>query len=1021
MIAAFSPSRSRRCRLPPVHSLRRLALCQRSVENRRSPQRVVAAVLCLAVLAAPLFVVSASGAQQTGPLDRLGYSPCEEGADDIDLLVMMDASGSLNSPGSGLDPDGSLRRRALERFRAELAGVVRDLPGDAATSVRVSLWRFESGVTQITPFDKASASHPSNEQIGRSLGERSGGRLAYRLNHTNYLQALRAAQDAFAQQSAPDACRLLLFFTDGENDPTGSKTEGTMLAQADELRDVVCRQIKPSFVDAGIDVYTILLGDRFRSAATAGVDGDRDEAAAERITASLQIVRALTGHGDSPVVRGLPPALEFECERWSDEVPQDRTGAIMTIGDLDQLAVQLLEIAEVAARGLIEWTNCGVTTDGETRSGSLPAGRYIESVTAYPRESQIEGYRIRTAGGEVIEGAGSGVEPLRLGSDDMAELEAGWTIEFITDGGGGIDVACYYATTASTAPSVVSGSVTDADGNQPDEVERSPGGLDSAPLEGYRIVAEAPLDLCDHLPEAWPDERVRDVYCNPNGEIVFELQPLECENELRFDKPLVLTYEPAHAEALFRPGELTQEIRIDIDRTLPIRYDCFGAPQLLCASDVDTPSDERDVTKPMAGRRGVDQFVLTITPDTRELPTEPLAGYVDCRLYPPQLGEVVLIAVWRVDPDLGELPGEIDWRFRSDAYGGGAEGDLDDDGMTLRLVAADVSDGVPLAFETTGELSNGDWKAGGVIELTPHWVTGFDDPQLALHAERLMASQRVDLRVDLDYLARTNSALAIWVALLVILLTALVSYLLFCWALWSDASLPDPKNFWAYHGVLPVAAGSSGRLEFGREAAAALNAAQPGRIDGERAGRKRWKRWTAHDASGVRPLDIRLRRAPRLWLPGLLREAWAEVREISPGLSTVAAQPSGRRSPRHTEAASTRARFDRLDVVGSPQRDDEGEMFAPVWAVRPQMFGSAEVSDHELRNLANLLNDASARSSGDAAAGQRSRAAPAAPSGPAEDRPSSSRPAAAPGETRPGGPPPNRFGPPPNSGPGRSV
>ena len=986
-------------------------------ENRRLRRRVAAAALCVAVTAAPLLVPAASGAQQAGSLDLRGYSPCEEGVRDIDLLVMIDASGSLNAPGSGLDPDGSLRRRALERFRADLTGVIGDLPQDAETRVRVSLWRFESSATQITPFETASDSHPTSAQIDRSLGERGDdGRLAYRRNHTNYLQALRAVESAFAEGSAPGACRLLLFFTDGLNDPTGRMT----LAQADELREVVCSQIKPGFLDAGIDVYTILLGDRFRGRDAADGASDQQNIEAEMLTASLQSVRALTGHADSPLVRGLPRALGFDCERWSDEIPRDRTGAIMTIADLDQLAVQLLEIAEVAAKGLIEWTNCGVTADGETRSGPLPAGRYISSIVAYPRDSRIEGYVIETAGGDEIAGNGSGSEPLRLRSEDMAGLDAGWKIEFITDTGGGVDVACYFATSASTETSVVSGSVTDADGNEPQEVERSPDGLESEALDGYRIIAEAPLDLCDQLPEIWPDERVRDAYCTPDGDIVFELQPLECESELRFDQPLVLTYEPSHAEALFRPGELTQEVRIDIDRALPIRYDCFGAPQLICVPDGESGVASRAEEDARAGRIGVSRFRLSIAPESRELPDEPLSGDTDCRLYPPQRGEVELSAVWRPDPGLGELPGDFDWRFRRDAYGGGTHGEIDDSGMLLRLGAAEMSDGVPLSFETIQELANGDWKAGGVIELTPRWVTGFDDPQLAVEAERLMAAQRVDLRAEIEYLARTNSAAALWLTLLLIIASAIVSYVLFCLALWSNGSLPDPTNYWAHHALLPVVAGPSGRFEFEREAAAVLDTAQPGRIDGERAGRKRWKRWTAHDAARERPLEVRLRRAPRLWLFGLLREPWAEVGEASPTAGAVAARPQGRRSPRNTRAASARAQFDDLDVVGSPERDARGELAAPVWLIRPRLHRGTETSDFELRNLANLLNDATERGDKDTGAGQYRPAAPAAPAR-LDEEPPDATPADSPDTPQLGGPPPNRSGPPPNHGPGRSV
>ena len=532
--------------------------------RRRAGYWAAAAAFVALVFAAPLFGPVAVGAQQAGSPDSSGYSPCEEGESDIDLLVMMDASGSLNSSGTGHDRDGSVRRRALSRFRADLTSVLSDLPQDSSTRVRVALWRFESGVRQIAPFDVPSASHPSDAQIEESLGDIQGGRLAYRNNHTDYLRALSAAESAFRDGSTPAACRLLLFFTDGLYDPLGNMT----FEQADDLRDVVCGQIKPSYLDAGIDVYSILLDkdNLFLRPQPGTADADVDPVESEMRTASLQIMRALTGHADSPLVRGLPPALNFDCERWSDEIPKDRTGAIIAIGDLDRLSVQLLEVAEVAARGLFEWTNCGITPDGGRRSGPQPAGRYFESIVAYPRDSLIEAYQIVTADGEVVDGRGSGNAPLRLDSDDLEHLAAGWTIEFITGGAdGGIDVACY-TKLASADTSVTSGNVTDADGNEPEAVVRSADGPGSAPQAGYQIIAESPLDLCDNLPDIWPDERVRDAYCRPDGTIVFELHPLDCDSEYRFDKPLQLVYEPTFADSPFLPDQLSQEIRIDIDR-----------------------------------------------------------------------------------------------------------------------------------------------------------------------------------------------------------------------------------------------------------------------------------------------------------------------------------------------------------------------------------------------------------------------------------------------------------------------
>ena len=133
-------------------------------------------------------------------------------------------------------------------------------------------------------------------------------------------------------------------------------------------------------------------------------------------------------------------------------------------------------------------------------------------------------------------------------------------------------------------------------------------------------------------------------------------------------------------------------------------------------------------------------------------------------------------------------------------------------GRVLRLGSAEVPEGVPLFFETVDELENGDWHISGVIELTPRWVTGFEDPGLAARAQQIMAEQRVNVRADQEYVARANSVAAWRLTLLLIVLNAIVSYVLFCLALASNASLPDPNNFWVHCALLPVAAGQAGAL-----------------------------------------------------------------------------------------------------------------------------------------------------------------------------------------------------------------
>ena len=933
--------------------------------NRRRRLLVAGLAAVLTALATPMLDTTVVAAQAAGEPGASGYTPCEPGQQDIDLLVMMDASGSLNAPASGIDRDGRLRRSALQMFREELTSLLQRLPPADAGSVRIALWRFESDVTRIAAFERATASHPSNAQIEASLGDPlGGGRYSYRTNHTDYLKALRAAERAFLEEGAPGACRVLLFFSDGLYDPTGTPT----LEQADDLREVVCRDLKLSYQRAGINTFSILLGQAFRGATGGAESDDADEVGAEMAEASKQILRALTGHADSPLVRGLPYSRQFDCERWSDTQPDDRDGSIIAVDDLDSLAIQLLEVAETAARQLVEWRDCGIAPGSGGRSGPLPAGRYIETIVAYPRGSLIEAYEIVTADGEVISGPGDLDRPLYLESDVLRGLEAGWTLEFVTDGGsGGIEVACY-ARRAASPSADVEGTVTGSDEQPLPDVVRSAGGTDSPPLDGVRIVvaeADAPPGLCEQGPEVWPDERVHDWYCRSDGTVVFELNPLECQQSFDLDRPLVYRFEPAYAEGLFGPGEVSQQVRIEVAGSTRRLYDCLGAPLLSCAGNVDAPTATGAGSAEAQGdsEAGAALPALVIEPDSHELPRTPLSGVTACRLYPPEDGVVHLRAQWRPDVGAEDLPGELDWRFDGDYYASEFEGVVDESGRELRLGPGSTPEGVVLRFVTTDELANADWQIAGVIELVPVWQTGISDPVINAAADEQMAAQRTAVRADASYVARSDSGLARWLLLLGLLATLLLSYVLFCLALASTFGLADPRRFWWRHAVLGVERRTGSSYSFVNGAVPSLAAAQAEAVHGERVGSSRRPRFTTWrgpaSQQGPDRIGVVLRRSPRFWLFGLLRGPWSEVRSDG---RAVAAHPKGRkRSPRPNWAAS-RAEFERLIVVGAPSHDGSGAMSAPVWVAHPKAGRSSSLEQLDERALAELLNEAASES-----------------------------------------------------------
>ena len=346
---------------------------------------------------------------------------------------------------------------------------------------------------------------------------------------------------------------------------------------------------------------------------------------------------------------------------------------------------------------------------------------------------------------------------------------------------------------------------------------------------------------------------------------------------------------------------------------------------------------------------------MRVEPDTVEVPREHLRGNAGCVFHPPTRGTAEVALSWRPD-GTAVLPGDLAWRFDKEFHGDASRGTVSGTGTSLLLGVAGDSEGVALHFVTADELVNGDWEIGGLVTLVPSWDPG--DGSLQAGADRQMASQTVELRVDQHYVARSNSALAFWLTLLLLILSIVISYVLYCTALVLNMSLPDPASFWMYRADIGVDADARGRLTLGSGAQSALVAANSQRIRGDASRGGRGKRTMEWYAAGLR---LTLRRSPRLWLPGLLRGAWSEVR--SDLGEPMAARPAASRRSRRTATAS--AEFTTLVAVGAPRRSPDGELLAPTWIALPRHGVSADIERVDVREVEGLLVQVAAEVPGD--------------------------------------------------------
>lgn len=304
----------------------------------RRLRRAVAVVAAVTVSATGLTLAAAGGpARAQAGADV--WQPCSSAAangriERVEILLALDRSGSLQ----GVDPDGTKRRRAVHLTRERLVLLqesVSELLGGSGFGIDVALVAFDTEGRTLAGFAPVGADHPSDSAIEAAL-------VAGR--DTDYGPAVEQALEQF--ENSPTAgsattCRILVLFTDGILDPYDTAAgrspalEDRAAAHVSNLLDDLCgndpglRRHRQQMADLGVSTYVaVVRGPAFAR----GAGGSHLDFLAR---SSKQMILAVTGHGDSPLLGGVTAASG--CESWSDV----RAGKVIEIEDIGDLTGEL--------------------------------------------------------------------------------------------------------------------------------------------------------------------------------------------------------------------------------------------------------------------------------------------------------------------------------------------------------------------------------------------------------------------------------------------------------------------------------------------------------------------------------------------------------------------------------------------------------------------------------------------------------------------------------------------------------
>ena len=340
-------------------------------------------------------MVSATGltlAATAGPVHAQAqadaWKPCGSAAangriERVEILLALDRSGSLR----GVDPDGTKRRRATHGTRERLALLqesVSQLLGRSGSGrgfgIDVALVAFDTTGETLAGFAPVGADHPPDAAIGAALG--AGG-------DTDYGPAVEQALARF--ESSPNAasdttCRILVLFTDGILDPYDTAAgrrpalEDQATAHVSNLLADLCdadpglRRYRQRMDDLGVSTYVaVLRGPAFdRGAGGSHLD--------DLARASKQMILAMTGHGESPLLGGV--AAASGCEPWS----VNRAGRVVEIEDIGDLTDELANtVGEVGLAVRQPRILCARSSTVEARlAGEWPHRLVLEEPAARP-------------------------------------------------------------------------------------------------------------------------------------------------------------------------------------------------------------------------------------------------------------------------------------------------------------------------------------------------------------------------------------------------------------------------------------------------------------------------------------------------------------------------------------------------------------------------------------------------------------------------------------------------------------
>ena len=368
------------------------------------------------------FAVIPYQAVEDGDLELCLDANGEPKSGEIDLLLLIDDSGSLEAVRQPTDPD----KRRFDALRVLLRGLSASSASEEARPVNVAAVTFGAQVSVELGFQPLEPE--GVDTIVDDLRDVATGRQQL----TQYVDGLRRAVQLLGDRPAQN-CRFMVFFTDGGHDASNRSDAATDASEADGLREAVCEPggIRDDLQLQNVNLFVLLL--------TPPSDNP------QRLEASKDVMQVLTGDAQPAFVgpdgepRAVPRAPTGGCAGPLGP----RSGLVLPVAEADQLPGLFADLPNIAGGGVAPIA-CPYTV-GDVATAALPDGHLIEwlSLTDYgvaetPVAPTLRNLAIVTPDGrlaatEVLETISESPPSarFRIRPDARAQLKAGWSIQVI--------------------------------------------------------------------------------------------------------------------------------------------------------------------------------------------------------------------------------------------------------------------------------------------------------------------------------------------------------------------------------------------------------------------------------------------------------------------------------------------------------------------------------------------------------------------------------------------------------------